>query len=92
MKIDRRKPKRLCEDWQCPIKWSCARALCRSEEYWSMSEAPLDLYKGDRNRWGCPDYQQDIPRSWLKDAFSPFNTEAPEIPDDYEGLKLVRPA
>jgi hypothetical protein len=92
MKIDHRKRQRLCEDWQCPIKWSCARALARSREYWSMSEDPLDLYKAARSGEDCPEYERDIPRPWLKGVFSPFRSEPPEIPADYKGPKIVRPA
>lgn len=84
---------RLCEDWQCPAKWSCAKALCRSREYWAMSERPIELFKGDRRRHqdACAEYERDKPRAWLKDAFTARGEAMrPEIPEDYKGLKLVQ--
>jgi len=88
------KRRRYCEDWQCPSKWSCAQALCRSHAYWAMSERPLELFKGERRRYqdACADYERDIPRPWLKDAFTPFRGDSarPDIPDDCPGLKLVQ--
>lgn len=54
----------------------------------------MELFKGDRRRLqdACADYQRDIPRPWLKDAFTPVRGSGgrPDIPDDYPGLKLVQ--
>ena len=84
---------RKCEDWQCPSKWSCAHALCRSYEYWAMVDKPLNLFKGDRRRYqdACADYERDQPREWMKDAFRAHGAEsAPTMPDGWEGLHIVR--
>lgn len=88
------KRQRLCEDWECPSKWSCRLALCRSHAYWAMSERPLDLFKGERRRHqdACTEYERDQQQPWLKDVFKarmPAGSR-PEIPDGYPGLRTVQ--
>lgn len=79
-----------CDDWACPIKWSCARHFCRSKDYWTMAEKPKTFFRGQRTRWGCPDFVQDVPRPWLAGAFECKGSEPPAFPDDYDGLKIIK--
>lgn len=83
---------RKCEDWECPSKWSCAHAFCRSHAYWAMKQPGPELFKGDRRRHqdACAEYERDRPRPWLKDVFTSPVSGRPDIPDDYPGLQLVQ--
>lgn len=80
--MTKRRP--YCDDWTCPSLWSCARAYGRSRPYWRFNvEADeregITWYKGPRNprRDACEDYERDVAREWLKDAFTPLGSSEP---------------
>lgn len=65
-------PPSYCDDWGCKAMWSCARAWCRSREYWTFDvEVPVQFKKGPRKAGfsDCYEYERDEPREWLKGVF-----------------------
>lgn len=86
-----RKRPLYCDDWQCPDKWRCAHHLCRSEEYWAMSDKPLDFFRGDRRAWGCVNFRKDVYKPWLTAALTANSgVSPPKIPSGYKGPRIVR--